>query len=141
MPDGRDDAFHLIGAVSRAIRSSLDRRLLPHGLHAGQDAILGCLWERDGATPGQLARRLGLTTPTVTRAVQRMSIAGLVERRADDDDRRMVGIWLTPRGRALRRVVPPIVARARADAFADLSARDQALLAGLLGRVRVCKDD
>jgi DNA-binding MarR family transcriptional regulator len=137
MAESREDAFALISAVSRSLRTLVDRRLNRYGVHAGQHVILACLWEQDGLTPGQLARRIGLETPTVTRAVQRMSAAGLVDRRGDLTDGRLVRIWLTTRGKQLRRVIPRVLRDLRGEAFADLSVREQALLSQLLSKVRV----
>jgi MarR family transcriptional regulator, organic hydroperoxide resistance regulator len=122
--------------VSRNLKAAVERRLLEHGVYAGQHTILGCLWEQDGLTPGQLARRLGLETPTVTRTVQRMSAAGLVMRCGDDTDRRLVRVYLTPKGRSLRRIIPRILNQVRSEVFSDLTIRDQAMLAQLLSRVR-----
>jgi DNA-binding MarR family transcriptional regulator len=136
MHDSPEDAFTLIGAVSRNLKTAVERRLLEHGVYAGQQTILGCLWEQDGLTPGQLARRLGLETPTVTRTVQRMSAAGLVTRCGDDTDRRLVRVYLTPKGRSLRRIIPRILNQVRSEVFSDLTIRDQATLAQLLARVR-----
>jgi MarR family transcriptional regulator, organic hydroperoxide resistance regulator len=48
-----------------------------HGVHEGQQFILRRLWAQDGLTPGDIARRLGLATPTVTRAATRMEAACL----------------------------------------------------------------
>ncbi|PZS05291.1 MAG: MarR family transcriptional regulator [Pseudonocardiales bacterium] len=130
------DAFYLVGSVARSVRTGVERRLSEHGVYAGQHVILGCLWDQDGITPTQLARRLRLETATVTRAISRMATGGLVERRGDATDRRLVRVWLTARGRALHRVVPRAVAEVRAEMFAELSPHDQAVLASLLGRVR-----
>src|SRR6202042_2220686 len=47
-----------------------------HGVHEGQQFILRLLWAEDGQTPGEIARRLGLATPTVTRAATRMEAGG-----------------------------------------------------------------
>jgi DNA-binding MarR family transcriptional regulator len=137
MADSPDDAFTLISAVSRTLKTAVERRLVEHGVYAGQHTILGCLWEQDGLTPGQLARRLGLETPTITRTVQRMAAAGLVTRCGDDTDRRLVRVWLTPKGHSLRRVIPRILNQVRSEVFAELTVRDQATLAQLLSRVRV----
>lgn len=137
MAEALEDPLALIGAVSRSLKTAVERRLIEHGVYAGQHAVLACLWEQDGLTPGQLARRIGLETPTVTRTIQRMAANNLVRRATDDADRRLVRVWLTPRGNTLRRVIPRVLAQVRAEVFADLSHRDQLLLTQLLGRVRV----
>jgi len=72
-----------------------------HGVHEGQQFILRQLWAEDGQTPGEIAWRLGLATPTVTRAATRMEAAGLLRREPHPDDRRLVGLLLTERGRSL----------------------------------------
>ena len=32
-----------------------------HGVHEGQQYVLRCLWREDGLSPGEIARRLGVT--------------------------------------------------------------------------------
>ena len=72
-----------------------------HGVHEGQQFVLRCLWEDDGLSPGEVARRLGLATPTVTRAATRMEASGLLRREPHPTDRRLVRLVLTAKGRAL----------------------------------------
>lgn len=76
-----------------------------HGVRAGQQYILLTLWEEDCLPPGEVARRLGLSTPTVTRAATRMEAAGLLARRPHPTDRRLVRLCLTDRGRSLRQAI------------------------------------
>jgi DNA-binding MarR family transcriptional regulator len=76
-----------------------------HGVHEGQQFVLRCLWAEDGLTPGEVARRLGLATPTVTRATARMEAAGALRRQPHPSDRRLVRLMLTERGRALEEVI------------------------------------
>jgi DNA-binding MarR family transcriptional regulator len=76
-----------------------------HGVHEGQQFILRCLWTQDGLAPGEIARRLGLATPTVTRAATRMEAAGLLRREPHPGDRRLVRLRLTERGQSLEKVI------------------------------------
>ena len=57
--------------------------------------------DADGLSPGEVARRLGLATPTVTRAATRMEASGLLRREPHPTDRRLVRLVLTAKGRAL----------------------------------------
>jgi MarR family transcriptional regulator for hemolysin len=63
--------------------------------------ILTSLRGEQWRTQLELARSLGIEGPTLTRHLDGMERAGLVERRRDPDDRRAVLVELTEAGRAL----------------------------------------
>ncbi|TNC27718.1 MarR family winged helix-turn-helix transcriptional regulator [Amycolatopsis alkalitolerans] len=110
----------LHGATSKVVRALADADLRRHGLHLGQNHLLAALWEEDGRTPGEIAAAVSVTTPTVVKMATRMAAAGLLTRRRDDRDSRLVRLWLTDAGRALQRPVE-----------ADRRALDEKLTAGL----------
>jgi MarR family transcriptional regulator, organic hydroperoxide resistance regulator len=76
-----------------------------HGVHEGQQFILRRLWAKDGQTPGEIAKGLGLATSTVTRAATRMEATSLLRREPHESDRRLVRLRLTDRGRALEAAI------------------------------------
>jgi DNA-binding MarR family transcriptional regulator len=58
--------------------------------------------EREGPlTPSALAEHERIKRPTATRAVARLEAAGLVTRTADQSDRRVAHVAISPAGRAL----------------------------------------
>lgn len=122
--------------VSRALKKEAERRFSAHGVHAGQQFVLQCLWEEDGLSAGELAHRLGVEPGTITRALRRMGHAGLVERRRDEVDRRKVRAWLTDRGWELRSVIPEVSAQLDRDAVSQLDDAEAAQLFELLDRVQ-----
>jgi MarR family transcriptional regulator, organic hydroperoxide resistance regulator len=91
-------AKHALAAAGAAAFSQ-------HGVHEGQQFILLLLWKENGLTPGEIAKRLGLATPTVTRAATRMEAAGLLRREPHPTDRRLVRLVLTERGHSLEEVI------------------------------------
>jgi len=95
----------LHGRTSKALRALTEAEMRRYGLHYGQDLVLAALWERDGRTPGEVAAALRVTTPTIVKMATRMAAAGLLTRRRDDRDNRLVGLWLTEAGRALKEPV------------------------------------
>jgi DNA-binding MarR family transcriptional regulator len=92
----------LHGRTSKVLRAAAEVGMQRHGLHLGQNHLLAVLWERDGRTPGEIAAAVNVTTPAVVKMAGRMVDAGLITRRRDDRDNRLVRLWLTDAGRALR---------------------------------------
>ncbi|MQY05615.1 MarR family winged helix-turn-helix transcriptional regulator [Actinomadura macrotermitis] len=94
-----DDVLRLSTRAHKLMRAASDAAMSEHGVRIGQNLLLEVLWEEDGLTPGELAARLGLTTPTVVNTATRMEAADLVVRRRDPADARLVRLYLTDRGR------------------------------------------
>lgn len=126
----------VMNEVTRAMKTHFQRALQAYGVYAGQQFILKCLWEEEGLAPGEIAERLGLETPTVSRAVQRMERAGFVQRHPDPADARLVRVYLTESGRGLEQVINTAVKEATQQALADFSTEEQAALLALLRRLQ-----
>jgi len=107
-----------------------------HGVHEGQQYVLRCLWREDGLSPGEVARRLGLATPTVTRAATRMEATGLLRREPHPSDRRLVRLRLTDRGRELEKVIDEQTNQLTERALATLSAAERESLVRALHEIR-----
>jgi DNA-binding MarR family transcriptional regulator len=91
----------LHGKTNKLLRALSETAMARHGVHLGQNYLLTALSERDGSTPGEIAAALNVATPTVVKMATRMAAVGLITRRAHEDDKRLVRLWLTKAGRAL----------------------------------------
>ena len=129
-------AGFVLAKTCRAHRAQVGAALAEVGLHAGQEMILLELWKEDGLKGGELASRLGVEPPTVSRMIGRLEGCGLIERRRDPDDARSFRVCLTARGHDLRGPVEDLWTRVEERAFAGLSGAEKGLLTELLGRVR-----
>src|SRR4051812_40402748 len=78
---------------------------LPSSHESGPAVLLTALRDEDGLTLGEVAQRLHTTAATISRTARRMVEAGLLDRRRDDRDARLVRLHLTERGRAVLDVV------------------------------------
>jgi len=107
-----------------------------HGVHEGQQFILRCLWTEDGLAPGEIARRLGLATPTVTRAATRMEAAGLLRREPHPSDRRLIRLRLTERGRSLEHVIAAETDKLAERALATFTADERETVVRALHTIR-----
>jgi DNA-binding MarR family transcriptional regulator len=94
--------YALLQAV-KASRASISPALVANGLHPGQDLLLSALWGEDGITQAELVARLGIRSPTVSKALSRLERAGYVRR--EIDEKRSRRVFLTRAGRALRNPV------------------------------------
>jgi len=94
-----------LAKVCKAHRANVGALLSEHGLHVGQEMVLVELWQDDGLRGGELAARLGVEPPTVTKMLRRLEGCGLVERRPDPSDARSFRAYLPDEGRALEEPV------------------------------------
>jgi MarR family transcriptional regulator, organic hydroperoxide resistance regulator len=131
----QSDVFGTIGATVRAVRARLDRSLQDAGLRLGQYQLLRLLWEQDGMTPRELAERLDVEMPTVTRTVQRLLRDGFVRREAHPEDARSVRIYLTSHGEDQRERTSRILARETEHALQGFSAAEREELVALMERI------
>ncbi|MDQ1289201.1 MAG: MarR family transcriptional regulator, organic hydroperoxide resistance regulator [Actinomycetota bacterium] len=102
----RGQGGFLLSQVHYLSRRVLGQRLRAHGIeefNPGQGRIIFALWQGDGVTITELARRTSLERSTLTRMLDRMEKDGLVRREQQIKDRRSVDIWLTPRTREMFR--------------------------------------
>jgi len=132
----RQNASFALAKVCRAHRAYVGELLSAHGLHVGQDMVLVELWRDDGLRGGEIAERLGVEPPTVTKMLRRLEACGLVERRADPQDARSLRVYLTPRGRALEEPVVRCWEQAERTVLAGMSAEDRRAFRTSLNRVR-----
>lgn len=128
-------AMSRLHSAARLSRTALAARLLAHGFYAGQDQIMLALDREDGQTPGQLATKLGVRPPTVTKTINRLQSQGYVEKRASEADARQANVFLTEEGRSAMRAIEKAVRKTEKQALRGLDKKDQKTLMKLLGRV------
>jgi MarR family transcriptional regulator, organic hydroperoxide resistance regulator len=125
----------LFTRASKLLRAASDQAMSRHGVRVGQNLVLAVLWETDGLTPGELAGRLGLTTPTIVNTATRMEEAGLVTRVRDPDDGRLVRLYLTERARAAQGPVEEARRRLEERALATLTDEERRHLRSALTKI------
>ncbi|HET9537542.1 MAG: MarR family winged helix-turn-helix transcriptional regulator [Mesorhizobium sp.] len=122
-------------SAARLSRTALAARLLNHGFYAGQDQIMLALDHEDGQTPGQLAARLGVRPPTITKTINRLQVQGFLDKRASEIDARQANIFLTNTGREAIRAIEKSVRKTEKQALKGLDKKEQKALSKLLSRV------
>ncbi len=94
--DFENDLFVLMHDVARLTRVETDRRARVNGMTRAQWGILLRLAYHPGLSQKELASLMEVEPITVARLVDRLQAGGLVERRADEQDRRIWRLHLRP---------------------------------------------
>src|SRR6266581_1446821 len=88
------------------LKSSCLEHGKPYVVTPPQWGVLALLGEQDGLTISSLSQARAIDPPTVTGIVTRLEQSGLVERRHDREDRRVVKVYLTDEGRDIMQFLP-----------------------------------
>lgn len=119
----------------RLHRQLMRRALAGHGTHPGQGICLHLLAARGESTQRDLADAMCLSRPTVSRMLQTMEKAGLVERRPDESDQRLTLVELTAAGRCLENELRAVTAGFVNETIGALPEDDRRELARLLAEL------
>ena len=133
------ELFRLRRAISRAEHAlgEIDRTLLlPEGLCASDLVILERLGRKGARPVNGLGRQVGLTSGSMTVAVQRLRRRHLVETRRDLEDKRVVWVSIMPEGEDLVSRFSQVRGEVLSRVFVKWSARERSILTNLLKRVR-----
>lgn len=132
---GKGATMTRLQSAARLSRTALASRLLEYGFYAGQDQIMMALSQEDGQTPGQLAARLGVRPPTITKTINRLQAQGFLEKRSSESDARQAHIYLSSAGSDAIKAIEKSVRKAEKQALKGLDKKDIRSLAKLLGKI------
>lgn len=89
----------LLVQFSQMYRTAVDNFMDQVGIHRGQGLLLCTVLKSEGLTQSELAEQLSVQGATITNMLQKLEEAGLVIRRRDEADNRLVRVYLTEAGR------------------------------------------
>jgi DNA-binding MarR family transcriptional regulator len=118
---------------------ALDQQVLSsYGTRHGRFNLLMTLLKcADGqATPAGLAERTGVTRATITGLLDGLEKDGLIERRPDSDDRRLIRVHLTDAGRRFLDKIRPGYCRWFSSIMEPLNEEERLQLVALLEKIR-----
>jgi DNA-binding MarR family transcriptional regulator len=112
----------------------------PPGLSPNQIKMLHLVFHRPGISQTSAAERLGVTTASISTSVREMEAQGLIERRPNPDDARVMLLHLAPLGEQIFEQVFDSFINTCADLLAVLPCDDQQDLTARLETLLVAKD-
>lgn len=126
----------LLNDTARLFRRDFNARVRDCGVTALQWRMLIYLGRNQGIRQGPLAELIEVEPITLSRMIDRLSDAGLVERRADPTDRRAWQLYLTPRAQPMLDGMRLTAEALNAEATEGMSDAERTQLGALVERVR-----
>ncbi len=99
-PVKREIAFTIMD-VARLLKTYADQRARQFGISRAQWTVLIRIDRHEGIKQAELAEMLDLQPISLTRLLDRLADSGLIERRADPNDRRANRLYLKPAAKPL----------------------------------------
>jgi Transcriptional regulators len=129
---------HLRESFTRFTKAEWRQRSF-NGLNKSELRLLFCIMmNTDADNPkikvSDISKKLLVTTPTVTQLLKKLIADGLIERTVDPDDRRSVGIELTPKGEQIAKEADEQLNQHLAGLIEHLGGEQTLMLADLLAK-------
>lgn len=132
----QDSLGFLLADVSRLMRRAFQQRLEGSSLTLAQARALVYVSRHEGVRQVDLAEMLEVQPITLTRLIDQLADAGLVERRADPADRRVYQVFLTPTAAPHLAAVRQVATAIQADVLRDLDEQQTAVVFLALRKIR-----
>ena len=116
-----DRMAHLVKDATRSFLKALQIRLAAHGVQLGHWTFLRILWEKDGLTKRELSAEAGVMEPTTFVALRAMESLGYVKLEQLPENRKNVYVYLTAKGKRLRKTLVPLAEEVNKLAMQGLS--------------------
>ena len=121
-----------LAAAARMMRTRTASLLAAEGLFAGQDVLLLTLGGEKSLEVSEMADRLGVRPPTVSKTLTRLTETGLVSRLPVSGDKRRVAARITAKGRAKLDRIAGIRSRVERELLSGFDPKDERRLRNLL---------
>ena len=130
----RVEDWELLAQFAQAYRGLSDALMDQISLHRSQAMVLCKLFHQDGITQSEIGQQLAVQGATVTDMLQRMEETGLVSRRRDPEDNRLVRVRLTEAGREKEDFILEQFLKLERTVFAGFEEHERVLLRQLVHR-------
>ena len=119
-----NDFLFALFEVQRLLRLYADKQASRYGLTRAQWAVLAKLERTEGLKQTEVAEMMEMQPITLTRLIDKLCQAGLIERRSDETDRRVNRLYLTKPARPMMAKLAVLRSETTRAALADISVPD-----------------
>ena len=125
-----------LGEVFRLIRVYADKEAARYGITRAQWAVLAKVEREEGLKQTELAEQMEVQPITLTRLIDKLCDAGLIERRGDENDRRVNRLYLKKAARPLLGKLAGLRAELTATALEGINPADAHRMLGQLEDIK-----
>jgi DNA-binding MarR family transcriptional regulator len=125
----------LVGNIGRLHATLADQYMERIGLYRGQAILLMILSEQNGLTHSQIAEKLEISPPAVTKVIKCMEALSYVRRQPDSGDERVSRVFLEQEGGAVTRQIKNALDQIDQVLLSTLSPKEQEELIQLLLKI------
>ena len=122
--------------LHRLCRADLLARIAGHGVTPRMWPHLWALFQEDGLSQIELARRVNMEGPSVVTTLNMLEQHDLVKRVPNDKDRRVMNVHLTGKAKAMRRVIMAQVTASNEQRLCSLTDSEVAKFFSILRKIR-----
>lgn len=133
------DAFYMADRIRSTALPPLPEGILPSHIHV-LDALAALTREQESVRVSDISARMHLPRPGVTRTVQAMERKGLLRKRRDQRDGRVVHLQMTEKGEALYRRYVDVQFSSLSALLSGISDEDAAQMIRTISRIREALD-
>ncbi len=108
----------------RMFTKSLERRLASEGFTPGMFLYLRLMSDKSGLTQSEISEHLDIRGPTAIKVIDMLEKRELIYREKDLEDRRKTLIYLTPKGRKLRKKLMKYAIEVQNIALSNISEKE-----------------
>ncbi len=116
-------------------RHCISSMIKDENLHMGQLPILINIIKLSGSTQKEIAKRLDVTPASIATSCKRLELAGLLERRVDERNRRCNMLYATEKGKQVAERCKRMFEAVDQRMYAGLDEAERASLAGVLHKI------
>ncbi len=127
--------------IAKQVRLQLETGLAAAGGSYATFVVLDAISYESGLSQRDIAHRISIEGPALTRHLDHLEAEGLVERRRDPADRRIVRVYPTEAGTQLYNSLCPVVIRLEKRLLATLNPPDLAGLRLALSSIQTAVQD
>jgi DNA-binding MarR family transcriptional regulator len=131
----RNSIGYLVKRVSKLAHAQLEEAFIDRDISFTQWVVLALLCSGIADTAGEIARDIGHDPGAMTRIIDQLEARGLVERRRDPADRRILKLAMTADGRRLFDSLTPTIMNMWNDLLSGFAVADINLFISMLHRL------